>query len=276
MRRTIFSYLSGFSFVFALAAAAETGCSVTTTDVSVPDSGTPGDDAGDPAAEDASTADTAVMKPTKVGAKCNGPGTCSTGQSCVSISSKGGEAICLANCSTAGHCTGTETCSNGFCIPTCDEGCPAAMQCISDINECMFDCEANPALCGPSEMCQMGIQCVKAVPDAGPLTCMPGGGAATSGITGSKTVGSLTVAEQGTFCDWAAAVSGGYNCSEACDGGITTHFATSQADCISKFTKPGCAATVTQVEACLKENAQDLCSLKILTAASCAPVRACP
>jgi hypothetical protein len=149
------------------------------------------------------------------------------------------------------------------------------MECITDIDECIFDCTVNPSLCGPGEACIQGIQCGPPVPDAGPPVCAPGGGTSTSGIDGTKTVGSLTPAEQATFCDWAAAVTGGYGCQGACDGGVAVTFDASQSACIAQFTKPGCSATVSDVESCAKTNAQNVCALAILSSPACASLRAC-
>jgi hypothetical protein len=147
------------------------------------------------------------------------------------------------------------------------------MTCISDIDECRFDCIRNPSLCGPGETCSQGIQCVPTVPDAGAGICAPGGGTATSGLNESKTLGALTSTEQATFCDWAAGVTGGYGCRGAGCGSIT--FVGSQAECVSKLMKAGCPATVSQAEACLEDNAQNVCLLKILSSPTCLPLKPC-
>jgi hypothetical protein len=177
-----------------------------------------------------------------------------------------------------GMCRGGEECVGGACYPTCGEGCPPAMTCNGayTTSSCRFICSTVASLCGPTETCDPTNGCVKVVPDAGPKACMPGGGTATSGIPGTKTVGTLTTGEQETFCDWAAGVTGGYDCHGACDGGLTVQFSATRADCIAKFTKTGCAATVSEAEACMKANAQDVCALRFITSPACATLRACP
>ena len=262
----------GTALIISVAAA----CSSSSSDDSAAAAGD--QDAGDPSDVDAGAAksDASTAALTKEGDVCTATGKCSPGQECMTLSQHGGVAICLNSCAGKNTCPGTEECQNEICTPTCSgRGCPSAMECISDLDQCVFDCDHYPALCGAGESCSMSVQCVPTVPDAGPPTCKSGGGTATSGVTGSKTVGSLTSTEQATFCDWAAAVTGGYNCEEACDGGIDVSFSSSQSVCISQFTKSGCAATVSDVEACVKANAANVCSLAILNSPSCASLRAC-
>jgi hypothetical protein len=237
-------------------------------------------DAGDQSAHDASRGDAAPVKPTKIGDRCTG--TCSAGQVCRGISTKGLH-ICLAACGSSPDCNGpgAEVCTDGACNPLCGKGCPSAMVCNplatpSFHQSCVFDCESVPELCGPGEICDQQFSCKTPVPDAGPQQCAPGGGTPTSGLSAGKTVGALTSAEQATFCDWAAAVTGGYGCQSACDGGLSVEFASSQASCIAKFTKAGCGAKVSEVEACLKVNAQDVCAFAFATSPACATLRACP
>jgi hypothetical protein len=231
-------------------------------DASTPEEEQPADDDPPPAADAGPT--------TKIGEEC--VNACSAGQSCDGISATGVH-VCLQKCRAKSDCPNRQDCKSGVCFPRCDEGCPAAMRCFDPaVNSCFFDCKANPALCGTGETCNGNYQCVKPAPV---VTCAPGGGTPTSGITASKTVGSLTTTEQGTFCDWAAAVTGGYACEKGCTSGSRVTFAKDRAECIQRFTKPSCQATVADAEACMKENAQDVCAGKILTSATCASLRAC-
>jgi len=267
----------GLGVALVLVAAA---CSSSSSSDNSGDGSNADQDAGDQTDVDASTgSDAKATVTTRMGDVCTDTGKCSTGQECMTISQKGGVAICLNTCSGKNKCPNDEECSdNGICIPTCSEGCPSAMECITDIDQCIFDCNHYSKLCGPGEACIDGESCGPPVVDAGPppkVECEPGGGTATSGVTGSKTVGSLTSTEQATFCDWTAAVTGGYGCDGECDGGLDVTFSATQAECIAKFTKAGCAATVSEAEACVKTNAQNVCSLAIATAEDCATLRAC-
>jgi hypothetical protein len=96
----------------------------------------------------------------------------------------------------------------------------------------------------------------------------------TSGVSGSKELGSLTAAEKGKLCDWKAAKSGGYGKSTSCDDGVTVKGDTDQADCVSSF-PVSCSATVAELEACVKVDIVDPCALAVLTASECAPLREC-
>ena len=97
--------------------------------------------------------------------------------------------------------------------------------------------------------------------------------AATSGVDPEKTLGDLGTSEKKKLCDWEAALHGGYGKTTKCPEGTTVENAPSQADCVKEM--PACAATVAEAEACFKVNAADVCSLPILTAPECAPLREC-
>jgi hypothetical protein len=96
----------------------------------------------------------------------------------------------------------------------------------------------------------------------------------TSGVDPDKTIGSLSSSEKKQLCDWQAGKTGGYGTTTKCEGGISLSNPKSQAACVQKL-PASCAATVAQVEECVKVDAQDPCALAILSAPECEPLRAC-
>ncbi|MBX3258412.1 MAG: hypothetical protein KF782_01760 [Labilithrix sp.] len=99
--------------------------------------------------------------------------------------------------------------------------------------------------------------------------------AATSGVDPDKTVGELSASEKKQLCDWQADVSGGYGKTTKCDDGVSVSTPKDQAACVQRMNLPSCAATIAEVEACLKLDAKDPCALAILSAPECEPLRAC-
>ncbi|MBX3216280.1 MAG: hypothetical protein KF850_29845 [Labilithrix sp.] len=99
--------------------------------------------------------------------------------------------------------------------------------------------------------------------------------AETSGIDPDKTVGGLSTAEKKQLCDWQASVSGGYGKKTTCDDGVSSSTPKDQAACVQRMSLPSCAATIAEVEACIKLDAKDPCALAILSAPECEPLRAC-
>jgi len=109
--------------------------------------------------------------------------------------------------------------------------------------------------------------------DASTPTTLPSG--PTSGLDQSKKAGALTSTEKKQFCDWHAGINGGYGRSEQCDGGINVSGPKSQSDCVGRMPPSSCQATIAQMEACVKLDAADPCSLAMFKAPECAPLRTC-
>lgn len=95
---------------------------------------------------------------------------------------------------------------------------------------------------------------------------------ATSGVDPSKRVDALSDDEQVTLCDWDAVVRGGYCNSIACPNGSTFSNAANRAECLDQLAAP-CAATVAELEACVKKVSEDVCNN--WGSAECRPVVAC-
>jgi len=102
-----------------------------------------------------------------------------------------------------------------------------------------------------------------------PLTPSLGGGGGShssstdtktaSGVTQSKRIPDLTVAEQEQVCDWMAAKSGGYGHTSDCNDGTTGVAYPNRAACVGDFFyaaslgSPFCTATVKQLEDCVNQ-----------------------
>jgi hypothetical protein len=80
----------------------------------------------------------------------------------------------------------------------------------------------------------------------------------TSGVLGTKTLGTMTATDRQMFCDWVASLYGGYGQEVTCDDGsgmtLTITGPTSQAECLAEAAQvpATCAATVSQVEICTR------------------------
>jgi hypothetical protein len=80
----------------------------------------------------------------------------------------------------------------------------------------------------------------------------------TSGVTGSKTVGSLTAADKQKICDWTASLYGGYGGKVVCDDGsgmiVTIPGPASLTECLAQAAAvpATCTATVVQAETCTR------------------------
>lgn len=109
--------------------------------------------------------------------------------------------------------------------------------------------------------------------DAGVDAAKPVG--PTSGVEPTKTIGELNTAEKKQLCDWQAGVSGGYGKTTKCEGGLSTSNPKTQTACVQKMNLPSCQASVADVEACFKVDAQDPCAFAILSAPECESIRAC-
>jgi hypothetical protein len=133
--------------------------------------------------------------------------------------------------------------------------------------------ETNAALPPPSTTSKPPSSSSGGIPDAGdPDEPKPVG--PTSGVDPDKSVGSLSSSEKKQLCDWQAGKTGGYGKTTKCEGGISLSNPKSQAACVQKL-PASCAATVAQVEECVKVDAVDPCALAILSAPECEPLRAC-
>jgi hypothetical protein len=81
---------------------------------------------------------------------------------------------------------------------------------------------------------------------------------ATSGVSGTKTVATITDADRTAICDWTAGLYGGYGKTIECGnvGGfdLTIIGPESQAECVAEAAQipKTCQATVAQAEACVK------------------------
>jgi hypothetical protein len=85
-----------------------------------------------------------------------------------------------------------------------------------------------------------------------------GSAAASSGVTGSKTIGTLTAADKKAICDWTASLYGGYGGEVVCDDGtgfiLTITGPEDLTECLAQAaTIPStCKSTVAQAEACTR------------------------
>jgi hypothetical protein len=85
-----------------------------------------------------------------------------------------------------------------------------------------------------------------------------GSAAATSGVTGSKTIGGLSAADKKAICDWTASLYGGYGGEVQCDEGsgftLTITGPQDLTECLAQAAAvpSTCKATVAQVETCTR------------------------
>ena len=265
------------TIAFALLALA-TACSVTLSEsptdaaATLPDEGAPIDEAGSvDSGPDATTPTTPTVP---AGGVCTAEKKCDADSACLAL--QGATAgTCAKKCETRWDCGNDDdhVCEkiNGTyrCLTTCvfSDWCPSGFRC-SSARTCEPNCTTYPGSCGSKFECKASGSCG----DPTPPPCTP---QATSGLSSTKTAGSLSSTEKGTFCDWQACQLGGYGNKASCDGGVATNPSTDQNACIAKFPKSTCAATVSEMEACAKVQAAQRCSTIILTAPECATLRAC-
>jgi hypothetical protein len=96
-----------------------------------------------------------------------------------------------------------------------------------------------------------------------------------SGVDAGKTASALTDDDATTFCAWAVDKLGGEGSVAPCEAGTGTKAPTKQ-ECVSNvqtLKNQSCAATVAQMEECVKAEAEDRCAASRPTA--CAAVDAC-
>lgn len=103
----------------------------------------------------------------------------------------------------------------------------------------------------------------------------------TSGVTGSKTIGSLSDADTKAICAWTASLYGGYGGKVVCDNGsgstVTISGPADLAECLAEATTipATCKATVAQAESCTR--AMSTCDQgdDDTAASACAAMMAC-
>jgi len=106
------------------------------------------------------------------------------------------------------------------------------------------------------------------------VACGDDGGTASGsgsiGVEGSKQVSTLTSAELGKICDYAASKLGGYGNTIECGGGqsLRSPYA-DQAECIAD-SPSNCSVTVAQYERCINDQ-----SCMAIIPESCAPLFSC-
>jgi hypothetical protein len=110
------------------------------------------------------------------------------------------------------------------------------------------------------------------------ISCGSSGGGVgdSSGVPRSSTIGSLTVTQAATLCDWEDAKQGGYNRTVTCTDGNTRTTDASQAECVSGmgYARTFCPSlTVADVEDCANAIGVSIC--EISTAPACANLAAC-
>jgi hypothetical protein len=242
----------------------------------------------DGAVDDASPSDDAATEGKLFAEKCSPTAKCAAGLICET--DKGDTGFCTTKCSRPLDCMEGATCNGGVCYADCslDPKCPAGFVCYSS-TVCLPDCRKWPDLCPSGYVCKLDYDqyaCLKATPpadsgspradsgsDSGPAgQCTTPTTTATSGVTGTKQLGSLTAGEKTMICDWAAGRYGGYGCKHTCDGGVSTTFSADASTCSAKI-KPGCTATVAQLEECYGVDSADPCALAMLKSPKCAPLR---
>jgi hypothetical protein len=103
-----------------------------------------------------------------------------------------------------------------------------------------------------------------------------GGGASSSGIPRSDTVGSLNASQAATLCDWENAKQGGYGRTVTCSDGSTQTTDPDQATCaavVPYFANKCPTLTVGDIEDCADGLGTNICNLP--TESACAALNAC-
>lgn len=197
-----------------------------------------------------------------------------SGPSCSDDEANGDETDvdCGGSCSACANgkkCAAKENCASARCVQS---ACAAADGCTAETDSAFCarlgkGCGAltNIDNCGSARTARCGT-C-----EAPPPNCT----ATSSGLSGSKTLGSLAADEKGRLCDFSVCRWGGYGQSKQCDG-FTVSSPASQPDCVSKQER--CASlTVSDYEACQKKVAATPCDglQTLFTAPECATTKAC-
>jgi hypothetical protein len=210
---------------------------------------------------------------------------CTTGFKCLTISGTGG--YCARKCAKAADCGSTTfSCTSGVCIEKCKASSStntcsnkSRMVCQGDL--CVPNCALDSTVCAAPDKCETfdDIRTGYCVPplnlgdagsDAG--SCQTPTTTVASGVTTTKTIGTLTDGEKGLLCDWSTGRYGGYGCKTACDGGLSYTNKADQTACKAGF-KSTCPATVAQAEECIRQDSVNRCAGKIFNDPVCAPMR---
>lgn len=95
----------------------------------------------------------------------------------------------------------------------------------------------------------------------------------TSGVTGSKTIATVTTADKIKICDWTASLYGGYGKTINCTANSTVSGPADQASCLAEaaMISATCTATVAQAESCTKT----IASCSDATTADCTALLSC-
>jgi hypothetical protein len=104
-----------------------------------------------------------------------------------------------------------------------------------------------------------------------------------SGVDGSKKLIDLTDAEKGMVCDWMVPRVGSYGDPGTCDLTLPAPMSpflvyVDQAACIADSvgpSRPGCQATVAQLEACIETLPACATSTDVTNSSACAPLSSC-
>jgi len=234
------------------------------------DGGAPGTDAAKPGAGQ--------------NGKCKSDADCKSGFECLAWPGGAG-AFCAAMCSTKSPCQDGERCAklgdSTHCGTECqsDTDCPSRFVCASTLGICVGSCSSEPTKCGKGLTCGDDGWCYDESdpPPPPPPPCTP---SATSGVTGSKTLGSLASGDKTKICDWEACTWGGYGKNKTCTGGPVSNVAGPKdlASCLAEDVWTKCASlTVASLEGCQKKLDTNPCDALTLisTDPACVGVKAC-
>lgn len=214
-----------------------------------------------------------------------GPGAaCAPGLTCLAMNHDG---LCAKACKTSSDCRSyqkcTETGGGSYCLARCDlsagQGCGRDFACYGDV--CLASCTGKPGACPSDMVCDSLGLCEDAPPAPAPLSCTGPVTATTSGITGTRTLGSLSTTEKEAFCDYTACGWGAYGASKACttDGGtFSVAGPKSREECATSTTFTKCSSlTVSAMETCTNKMNGDPCNALCIatTDPACDAVRSC-
>jgi hypothetical protein len=174
---------------------------------------------------------------------------------------------CPSSYPAGGCCVGTTVCEYEYplaCEPGCSGGSYQRVECINGQWQDTMHTAGAPSCECPA---------VDAGGDGPPAET----GGASSGLPADRRLIDLTATEKGQMCDWITATHGGYGHTPVCGSGTPILSYPDRASCVadspSSTSTPSCAATVSQMEACV--NQVEPCLEAAGAAAVCAPLLAC-